>query len=45
MLLPFEENIRRFKLRPIVKNMCVTPQVLLRAFTQDYTSEPIITCG
>jgi hypothetical protein len=23
----------------------VTPQVLLRVFTQDYTSEPIITCG
>jgi hypothetical protein len=23
----------------------VTLQVLLRVFTQDYTSEPIITCG
>jgi hypothetical protein len=23
---------------------CVTPQVLLRVFTQDYTSKPIITC-
>jgi hypothetical protein len=22
----------------------VTPQVLLRVFTQDYTSKPIITC-
>jgi hypothetical protein len=26
-----------------VKN--ITPQVLLRVFTQDYISEPIITCG
>jgi hypothetical protein len=23
---------------------CVTPQVLLRVFTQDHTSMPIITC-
>jgi hypothetical protein len=24
---------------------CLTPQVLLKVFTQNYTSEPIITCG
>jgi hypothetical protein len=28
-----------------LRGRAVTPQVLLGVFTQDYTIEPIITCG
>jgi hypothetical protein len=29
----------------LMQTKAVTPQVLLRVFTQAYTIEPIITCG